>query len=46
MPGKLTKYLSILMLSFAATFATLQASAADDKVYTLKYLHSYPPTLA
>ena len=36
----------IFVLSGAATFASLTANAADDKVYTLKYLHSYPPTLA
>ncbi|MAL77810.1 MAG: hypothetical protein CMN55_01670 [Sneathiella sp.] len=46
MPEKLTKYLSVLMLTIAATFASFQASADDGKVYTLKYHHSYPPTLA
>lgn len=46
MPGKFTTYLSVLALSLTATFTSFTASADDNKVYTLKYLHSYPPTLA
>lgn len=39
------RLLTILALTLAATIGR-EALAADDKVYTLKYQHSYPPSLS